>query len=573
MTDDDLKYILAGVQPADVTEKHLASYQAGFLGFDFVGPRPFPLSPAVCWEINTSNREFKHQNREIREFDRSRLRLKDEFKQEIRARRAARSAENNRLVQGCKTPTRAKDPRIIAKSKALKLSLCGANEIDERGFMSPESLYDSADRGNRTTRKSTIQLLHQDWSGKYRLQHVIDMPPEDAPDVNDGDRYTEKLTPRAVGKIFESAAYVAACHDGFRTFVTLTFDAETRNSIFEQETTLGKEVSRFIDGIKKVYQRGWGGESDDGEWFECEAREDDFHYMWVAECPANEDGEANPHIHLLMDWHVEKHQFSAWAKRLEKVWGRGFAHLERIRNPKGAGNYIIKAVGYAAKGSNANQGLIKGNRYGIAKCSRAPGWQCLDSFEADNMAGIIKECSYKLEQWRKPYERELYKLTKKKDQTIKAMGVMKQSGDKEMLGKLRARLKRIETTYRDTKGEMLSRGVYASTKNKFSLHFDGDDAEIKIYDFLLWAAGARGWSMKPVIGDGCHDIRHVAREHYARQRSAWMEKRMYWQAVLKDPLNQPRAPEHDDEMCAALSRMYLNGAELHPNKPETSYLI
>ncbi|WP_413114076.1 hypothetical protein [Thaumasiovibrio sp. DFM-14] len=571
MNDKDIAYIVAGIQPVDKTKKNIASYHAGFLGFDFVGPRPVPLSYAQYWKITTSQREINRQRAIMKKNESFRPRLHDEFKEEVRARRAARSAENNRLVQGCKSPTRPLDSRLKSKTIALRRSLKGNVEIDPRGFMSPESLYDSADRGQRTGRKSTVQLLHQTWSGKYRLQHVVELTPGDAPDSNDGERYSEALTSRAVGKIFESAAYVATCHEGFRTFVTLTCSSEQRERIFSGDTTLGKEVSRFIDGVRKMYQRGWHGINDDNQPFECEPTEKDFHYIWVAECPANEDGEPNPHVHVLMNWNVDKQHFSAWAKRIEGIWGNGFAHLERIRNPKGAGSYIIKAVGYASKGKNANQGLIRGNRYGIAKPSRAPGWECLDSFHADNMAGIIKECSYKLSQWRKPYERQLRQLSAKKEQTIKAIGIVKQQDDATHLAKLRARLKRLEQQRLEANNALKARGVYASTKNRFSLHFDGDDAGDKAYDFLLWAAGARGWKMCRVSGESCEESRTIARIHYVNHRKAWLEKRAYWQSVLNDPLNHERATDSHDEICAALCRSYLNGASLTTDKPKPAH--
>ncbi|KLU98739.1 hypothetical protein ABT56_23125, partial [Photobacterium aquae] len=218
--------------------------------------------------------------------------------------------------------------------------------------------------------------------GSFRVLHQTLTPPGDAPDPQSGERYTEKLTQRAVTKIFESGAYVSVREGGFATFLTLTFSNEQRNAIFGGDTTLGKEVSRFLDGIKKMYQRGWLGTDKEGQPFELDGIADPFHYIWVAECPANENGEPNPHVHLLMNWKVEKEHFTAWSERLEGIWGHGFAHLERIREPKAAGSYLIKAVGYAAKGDNANQGLIRGNRYNIARCSRAPGWECIASFEA-----------------------------------------------------------------------------------------------------------------------------------------------------------------------------------------------
>lgn len=145
------------------------------------------------------------------------------------------------------------------------------------------------------------------------------------------------------------------------------------------ETTIGKEVSRFLDGAKKLYRRGWFAshtvevDSESGAKY-CKLEETevpghskpsdvgptqepaDFHYIWVAECPANEHGEPNPHVHVLINWQVQPDLFEAWSQRLEKLWGHGFANLQRLQKPQAAGSYLIKAVGYAAKGENADQG-------------------------------------------------------------------------------------------------------------------------------------------------------------------------------------------------------------------------
>ncbi|WP_087024444.1 rolling circle replication-associated protein [Thaumasiovibrio subtropicus] len=568
MNKDELLNIASAVKPADIIERNIASYDAGFLGFGFMGPPVELATNEQWWEMNRVFRDSEIYARKEAEAFKPDPKFIAYQREKILARSAAQSAEKNRLVQGRKSPTRNKDPRHITKLTALRRSLQGVKEFDDRTAMQPESLYDSADRAKMKPRVSTIQLLHQEWSGKYRLQHIVEMAPSDAPEANDGDRYTDALTPRAVGKIFESAAYVATCHEGFNTFATLTCTTEMRNAIFEGKTTLGKEVSRFIDGIRKMFRRGWQGIDADGEPFEHEERIDDLHYLWVAECPANEDGEPNPHIHLLTNWKVGREHFDAWAERIEGLWGKGMVHLERIRNPKAAGTYIIKAVGYAAKGGNANQGLIKGNRYGIAQPSRAPGWTCLDRFEADNMVAIIKECGYKLEQWRKPYERQLRKLTKKREETIRAIGVLKQKKDSpDQLAKLRAKLKRIQEAYSENSKTLKSRGVFASTKNRFCLHFDGEDAEDKMDDFLMWAAGARGWSMTPTSGDNCLEVRNAARTHYAEQRRRWREKLAYWKAVLREPLFEERWHDRENDICAALCRDYLDGATLMPTRP------
>ncbi|PSU70378.1 rolling circle replication-associated protein [Photobacterium phosphoreum] len=57
-------------------------------------------------------------------------------------------------------------------------------------------------------------------------------------------------------------------------------------------------------------------------------------YCWVAEMPANEDGEPNPHVHILLRWLVPKTHFFAWVGRLERIWGNGFAKIERIKHAK-----------------------------------------------------------------------------------------------------------------------------------------------------------------------------------------------------------------------------------------------
>ncbi|WP_174855800.1 hypothetical protein [Vibrio taketomensis] len=57
-----------------------------------------------------------------------------------------------------------------------------------------------------------------EWSGQYRAMVVKNTPPSDAPDANVGERFTERLTKRCVSKVFESAAYVAQCKDGFLLF-------------------------------------------------------------------------------------------------------------------------------------------------------------------------------------------------------------------------------------------------------------------------------------------------------------------------------------------------------------------
>ncbi|MDV5167500.1 hypothetical protein [Photobacterium rosenbergii] len=542
---NDLLYVAGAVQPHDITQKNIASHEAGFFG-----------SNSAEW--------LKHEQQKLNQFAQLHyVRTKGFAKQgrelyaEHTREAAARSDGDNRLVQGRKSPTHPKVVNLSSRVGRLRKAQRRDIElVSTESHYNHERLYDLPDAPS-DKRLSTVRLMHREWSGSYRILHHTQTRPGDAPDPQSGERYTEKLTQRAVTKIFESGAYVAACEGGFTTFLTLTFTMEQRNAIFGGETTLGREVSRFLDGIKKMFQRGWQGIDADGEQFELDGIEEPFHYIWVAECPANEHGEPNPHVHLIMNWQVDKQHFQAWSERLEGIWGNGFAHLERIRQPKAAGSYIIKAVGYAAKGENADQGLIKGNRYNIARCSRAPGWDCLANFEAHNMAAIIKECGYRLEHWKKPLQRSLYRLEKKKEQAIKAKAIAKKAKrPKAAIQKLTALIARLEGQQQAINNQIKDRGIHASTKNRFCLSFEGEEAEDKAYDFLLWAAGARGWSMQSTDDDpdyhqNVSEARATAQREYRQQYQRFLLKQAYWKSVLNDPLAPNREEPTELELSAA----------------------
>ncbi|MDW2141807.1 hypothetical protein H7696_05480 [Vibrio alginolyticus] len=348
------------------------------------------------------------------------------------------------------------------------------------------------------------------------------------------------------------------------------------------ETTIGKEVSRFLDGAKKMYQRGWVADhtiqidTDSGQKY-CDLTHEkvakyvqpsdvgptnqpaDFHYIWVAECPANEDGEPNPHVHILLRWTVPEHLFSPWAKRLEKIWGHGFAKLERIKKPKAAGSYIIKAVGYAAKGENADQGLIKGNRYNIAKCSRAPAWETLASFEAGNMTAIIKELGYKLEQWKKPIKRQIRKLRNAKEQTIKAKAIAKkQHKPEEYQNKLYQRIIRLEKKAEKLSQNLHSRGVHVNTSNRFCITFEGELAKDKVDKFMVWAAGARGWSLNCRDLD-LSDIKQDASHFYQSEYQRFKENQSYWQSLLHESIPHMEVDESELSYWYSITADYLEG--------------
>ncbi|AWL11918.1 hypothetical protein HMF8227_01443 [Saliniradius amylolyticus] len=207
---------------------------------------------------------------------------------------------------------------------------------------------------------------------------------------------------------------------------------------FDTESTIGREVSRFFDLMQKRYQRGWTWtpskderEQAQGEMFAApvkfgptwDVKHTDYgpervpaplDYIWVAEAPpkygkiTNAVGETrevitgqNPHVHILMNWHVPKQYFKGWAEQMESAWGQGFAHLERIHSPKAATGYLLKALGYMTKGNHtldkdtgeliSTQGWIRGNRYNISRSARAPGWEVLAEFEAERASQVLYE--------------------------------------------------------------------------------------------------------------------------------------------------------------------------------------
>lgn len=346
------------------------------------------------------------------------------------------------------------------------------------------------------------------------------------------------------------------------------------------ETTIGKEVSRFLDGAKKLYQRGWIADHtvkidpDSGQRY-CDLKPEkvakyvkpsefgptqeraDFHYIWVAECPANEDGEPNPHVHVLLNWRVQPHLFSAWAKRLEKIWGHGFATLERIKKPQAAGSYIIKAVGYAAKGENADQGLIRGNRYSIAACSRAPAWETLASFDAGNMTAIIRELGFKLAQWKKPILRQVNRLRAAQDQTIKAKAIAKRQGKPEDVQKrLYQRIIRLEKQAEKLNKTLRERGVHVNTNNRFCITFEGENAKENVDNFMVWAAGARGWSLACRDVD-MSDIKTEADQQYRGAYQRFKDNQCYWRSLIKEPMTPIEPDDKERDYWQSLVFEYL----------------
>ncbi len=225
----------------------------------------------------------------------------------------------------------------------------------------------------------------RDWCDEWRLRTEVDgqniQPPEQA-----GQRVSELLSHRGARKIADSCEYMHQTQGGYKTFVTGTFKETVRQKIITGETTIQKEVSRTMDALQKMYQRGWTTKA--GE--RVEGHSGGLPYCWVVEVPKNEQGEDNPHIHMLLGWRVEYKYFAEWSARIESIWGNGYFHLEKIKDSTCAGAYMAKAAGYLSKAQDSDdQGQVTGNRYGISQVARAPGWITYAKTQLDIASQLI----------------------------------------------------------------------------------------------------------------------------------------------------------------------------------------
>jgi hypothetical protein len=233
-------------------------------------------------------------------------------------------------------------------------------------------------------------VTQREWSGEFKIRTEVEQPAA-SPPLQSGERITKELSMRGAVAISDSCHYMAKKHGGFSTFLTLTFDDDARGRMAAGESTIQKEASRFFDGIQKMYQRGWQAKTD-FQSIKMPANDHKLKYCWVAENPLNATGEDNPHLHVLMDWRVPFAVFEAWTKRIEGIWGQGFAHLEKIKDPEQAGAYMAKAAGYMTKAQGASdQGEIRGNRYGISADARAPEWSLVGRYELGIMGHLIAD--------------------------------------------------------------------------------------------------------------------------------------------------------------------------------------
>lgn len=338
------------------------------------------------------------------------------------------------------------------------------------------------------------------------------------------------------------------------------------------KTTIGKEMSRTLDALKKMFERGWAYKNDDGHKVTVPPTEGEFRYIWVAESPANDAGEPNPHAHLLTNIAVEPQHFAAFCQRVEAIWGNGFAHFERIRNKHAASSYIIKAVGYAAKGDNGSQGWIEGNRYGISRSARAPKWEVLATFEAERMSAVISECRRRLDNWKAPQKQEMDRQRFIINQAKKLIAIEnnKAAPDTDLIKRHTARLKHAEKAMFDTRAAMLARGVRVSGEGRFCIAFENDADFSRSLAFLGWAHGARGWSFEPrdVEGDAFISLRDEAAAHWFPQKQYFEARQAYWRVLLASA--PPQEPDYlEQDRIAEANWHYLTG-EITDDRRDTT---
>lgn len=372
------------------------------------------------------------------------------------------------------------------------------NELGQEVNEAPEHRRERV--AHHTPGTKTV-IERRQWKGydKFRVRTEVDTRPKvTAPE---GKRNTTQLTRRAANKIADSCAFVAMERTGYSTFVTLTFNDEQREQINSGAVTIQKEVTRSLDGFKKVYERGMPKEGIPGN-------SDEFDYCWVVEIPKNSAGEDNPHVHLLMRWQVKHDQFQAWAKRLETLWGHGFAHIEKIKNPIDAGAYMAKAAGYFTKAQgNDSQGEVQGNRYGISKNARAPDWETFSECQMHVMGQLIQDIKESLEEEYGHLYEKRRALNSRKDQvnqelkTAKARANSQYAPTSDKLAKLTKERLMIGNALSKVRTDIQA---IPARCNGYQLIIDG---AANFYAFNGWAQGWEGHPSPdwlPEIPDGIY---------------------------------------------------------------------
>ena len=320
---------------------------------------------------------------------------------------ALSASEKHRLVEASKSPTGDKEADKLktalwnARSKDLQQThknnrvwTESTGECFPPEFAEVDELRRQSTPVGKVGCKAVIE--YREWADEYRVRSEVEATTGNAPPEQQ-ERISAMLSTRGARKIAESCEFMAIKKGGYKTFVTGTFSAETRYKIHQgedlksncsdagpaqglcgpmpfkaAETTIQKEVSRTMDSLQKLHQRGFI--DNNGHRVEQHGGKK-LAYCWVVEIPRNNAGFENPHVHLLLDWRVSYGHFQPWKDRVEGIWGNGYFHLEKIHDSKCAGSYMAKAAGYLSKAQGENdKGMVTGNRYWISSEARAPSW-------------------------------------------------------------------------------------------------------------------------------------------------------------------------------------------------------
>ncbi len=446
-------------------------------------------------------------------------------------------------------------------------------------------------------------LQFREWSDEWRVRTRAEPLTFQAPIAPAGPRVTDTLTVRGARKIMESCQYVAETAGGYSTFLTLTLDTAARcrwqtecvgpfsclgervthlagdpvpgaegaycklglpGAVFPGdysqedrkaaaalvESTIQAEVSRFFDALQKAYARGMVETCPKtGATVRIPAEQGALQYVWVAEIPDTVDqqtgevGPPNPHVHVLMRWRVPGKQFRAWAARIERLWGQGFAHLEKIKDGTAAAAYMMKAAGYLCKAQGkADQGRIRGNRYGISKPARAPDWVTVQEYDLHIMGALIADvyqrCS---EVYGEDYGRRRA-LREALDRAPKGQRVRRVIGKK--LEQVRAKIKAVPVVA--SKYQLILRGAGAAAE--FMAWARDPSGNAPLSDWLPQKERGEAW--RP--GENRPDTAWFARWkelHYWRRavRAAWASGMFGW----SDTEFRASVPEY--EQWAALA--------------------
>lgn len=437
-------------------------------------------------------------------------------------------AASHRLVKAPKSPTEQERyetayQRSQFEHKALVLENCEPSALSAVVKTKERTRIETP---HGTAGASTV-IEFRDWADEYRVRTQAESTRGIKPPEQSGDRLSAFLSSRGAKKIAEACEYMHLKKGGFKTFLTATLTQEKRDLIASGDLTIQKEVSRTLDAMQKMFTRGWVTES--GE--KVEGHKTGLAYAWVVEIPKNESGEDNPHVHMLMNWRVKPRYFSDWAKRLERLWGQGYFHIEKIKDCASAGAYMAKAAGYICKAEGQDdQGVVRGNRYGISENARAPDWVTVSKSQLHVMGQLIADIYDHLTVKYGEKYRKRKALNTARD-NIRKKTDMSPEEKKSRLRKLGEKLSKVRTEL-----------------NALPIRCNGYQVIVKgkgaAFSFFNWARtktedGAVSEPWLPEKPTGCAWDQGapvtVKDSHYFRQLRASFERSRFWRRLASVP--------------------------------------